>query len=914
MTAGLIAAAALATVTAGWENVSAGRGDFPVTKVLWRADLARRGDFTVSMRDGATGFVDIGRDGIHVVKSNDCGTIVVKARPFATDRGRMIRFSSDTVVADSDVDYSNGSLRYSGSVESLGLDWEAEAENFWGGGQHTMRGMPCTAPGMTYRKYAQCKAREGAVTPMIVVSGAPSDCVWRNWLAEDVESAQTAWKPYWDSKWSADHSGDRMDERAFDAMIAADRQHVAKIARIDGTSRLVVDGEIAAPVVYRCKETYDGSSRDGGDTFAGGPLDGSAVRLMVKDIRFGAVPGSRGYWTKDGFDAKGAVMEIKDAMRLAPKSLFILALGCTAYREFTTKEHPEGVWRLKDGTPVMGDEGSCIAGYKCMGSDLSDEGKWPWVSPSSRVWRDAIRSCIRRLAEELRAQGLDKRIVGTHLWGYHDGQFSIPYDDHSPCAKAEYARMLAEPGCLSTNYTFCLKQTAFRAQEEFAHEFKRGLGKDAVAIMWCESPFMGAINASVDVTSFALSDAIDVIVCQPNYRERLPGFPTVSTVPTDSLHLHGKMFWNEFDLRTYAALETWANSWPSLKSLGHSEDFPMWQTVYRKLAGEADARRMGYWFYDMGGGWYETPEIAADIRALAAEEEALARRPKSVWRPDVATVLDEVNVIRGEGTRHPSTDDYIYHHQCRYFGSSGVPYERYLAEDVLRDPSLLDGKKMVVLAFFREIDARRKALLARLAEQGTTLVFLSETGVCGGAEVLRFAPEMQDGDHPHRVVPEKGVAANVTSEMDTASLRDFGVSRRSGPRCTVRETDGVRVLARYADDGLPAIAERRDADCRRVYVCEPGGLTPGLMNRLARESGAYAVTDRPGLQIDMNGDFVSVHCLRPGAYDLTLPFACEVVNLKTGRTEATEGRRLRLGLTAGETCRFSLKEGKGRGR
>ena len=900
--------AMLLAVTAGWENVCPDRREFPATEAIWRADFSRRDDFTVELRDGAAGKVEFGGDALRVLKTNGAGAIVVKAKPFAVRKGRRVRFSADQTAAQADVDYSNGYLRYCGREEKgpLSLDWKEEAENFWVGGQQTMRGLPCTAPGMSYRKFAQCAAPDDVLTPVLVVSGLPSESTWRNWMAEDVEAAQRTWKPHWDGGYSKDHAGDRIDEAAFDALIAADRQHVAKVVRRDGVSRLLVDGEIAAPVVYKSEHTYDGCSRHGGSTFAGRPFDGSGIRIMTKEIRFGQVPGARGFWTKDGFDAKGAVREIRDTMRQAPQSLFILALGCTAYREFTTKEHPEEAWIRKDGSPVLGDEGSCIVGYKCMGTDLSDEGPWPWVSPSSRVWRDAIRGCIRALVAELKAQGLDKRIVGTHIWGYHDGQFSVPYDDHSPCARAEYARMIAEPGCLTTNYTFCMKQAAFRAQEEFAREFKRALGKDAVAVMWCESPFMGAINASVDVTSFARSDVLDVIVCQSNYRERLPAFPTVSTIPTDSLHLHGKFFFNEFDLRTYAALETWANSWPSMKSLGHSEDFPMWQTVYRKLAGEADANRMGYWFYDMAGGWYERPEIAADIRGLVAEREAMDRGPRSPWRPDVATVLDEVNIICGEGTVHPSTDDYIYHHQCRYFGTCGAPYERYLAEDVLRDPAILDGKKVVVLAFFREIDGRRAALLERLAAQGTTLVFLSETGVCGGADATRFVPEMRPGNFEHRVVAEPGVHDNVTSEMDTVALRDNGASRPNGPRCTVKEMSGVKVLARYASDGLPAIAERRDADCRRVYVCEPGGLTPGLLNRLVRESGGYAAVDRPGLQINMNGDFVSVHCLQSGNYDFILPFACQMKNLKSGKDEQIVGRILNLDMTAGETCRFRL--------
>ena len=122
------------------------------------------------------------------------------------------------------------------------------------------------------------------------------------------------------------------------------------------------------------------------------------------------------------------------------------------------------------------------------------------------------------------------------------------------------------------------------------------------------------------------------------------------------------------------------------------------------------------------------------------------------------------------------------------------------------------------------------------------------------------------------------------------------------------ETEGVKVLARYASDGLPAIAERHDKDCRRVYVAAAGGLTPGLLNRIARESGAFYVVDSADLQVDMNGNFMSVHCLRPGRYTLHLPFPARVENLKSHKAEKVTGQSFEVNLTAGETCRFLLEQ------
>ena len=137
-------------------------------------------------------------------------------------------------------------------------------------------------------------------------------------------------------------------------------------------------------------------------------------------------------------------------MRLCPNLPFVLAIGCNAYPEFACEEHPEEAMRRKDGSVVRGTSGSCLPTY-CI-SDINNTIMWPWCSYSSRLWREAVKKCLRELVAGLRAQGLDKRIVGIHTYGYHDGQFTSPFADYSKPAQAEYREFLKESGHASTNY------------------------------------------------------------------------------------------------------------------------------------------------------------------------------------------------------------------------------------------------------------------------------------------------------------------------------------------------------------------------------------------------------------------------------------------------------------------------------
>ena len=90
-----------------------------------------------------------------------------------------------------------------------------------------------------------------------------------------------------------------------------------------------------------------------------------------------------------------------------------------------------------------------------------------------------------------------------------------------------------------------------------------------------------------------------------------------------------------------------------------------------------------------------------------------------------------------------------------------------------------------------------------------------------------------------------------------------------------------------------------------MFIGSAAGLTPQFFNALVREAGGY-VPAQYGLQVDMNGSFLSVHAVIPGRYGFRQPFPCRVTNLKTGLPVDAPGGVLQLELTVGETRWYGL--------
>lgn len=896
-------------VTAGWENICADRQDYPPTKILWRADLTSTEGYQLRKLGGAEGSFTIRNGLLEISKDNDTGLLVLEAPPARLMRGARLRIAADVHVETCDLEHSHASLRVRDERGGYRHFHELTPANCGDSiitsGPELARGLNESAPGMFSRKYGQWIVRDTETVFAIVVSGRPSVTRWRDFLAEDYDAAQEKWKSIWTERTAKDHAAEMMNETEFDRLLANDTtNHVAEMRTVDGITALYIDGRKSPAIAYKGKHSFATDALK--ETFCGGRLAKAGVPIMVRTLNLGTGVDPRRYWSKNGFDAKGAVRDIKNAMRLAPNALFMIGLSCNAYPEFTNIEHPDQIWITPKGEKLMGRAGTTDDSDD-MG--IKDNRRWPWVSMASPVWRAAIRTCIRELIAELKAQNLDKRVIGLHMSGFADGQFYPPTADHSSVARARYPQWCAEGRHVSTNYWFYCKNLGMDAQNEFAREFKRALGKPAVAVRWCLCEFIG----SQDITEFNNSDALDVIVAQPAYTRRWPGIAHGSNLPFSSFSRNGKMFWMEFDFRTYAALDTWAVSAVAAKGCGEVIDFPMWQCMFRQYAGQQLATRSGWWFYDMGGGWWDRSELADDIGDVVKIGRKLSETKPSAWRPSVAVVYDEKGLVGWDGGTRPQNNfsHLLFPYQQRRFAASGVPYEFFLADEVMRHPSLLENSRLVVLANFRKLDEERVAFIRSLSTGGRTLLFLAETGVLGGAEDgTTFRTEYDFADRPHDIVSQTDrydmLALNETLELRDLENGQWPVSSAPGPRGTVMPDSGTEILSRFKEDGKTACVIREDKDCRRIYCCEPSGVSPQAFLAFAREAKSYVPVSETGLQVDMNGDFVSVHALRNGQWTFTLPHPCKVVNLKSGKEEPVQSGTVDLRLTAGETCWFRL--------
>lgn len=699
-------------VDLSWVDTDNDRRLVPAVTPIWRAPVEEGlGAFTVERRGKAEGSVIV-RDGRLVIrKTNDRGSIVVRAKkPISAKAGETVRVSAKVSCANALPLASFASPRVFGVKENLGFS-RADDAHFGSRGprQATLVNTPAGTTEPKFGEYVLEGADCGEAHTAIVVGGVRSESVWSEWIAETAAAADEAWRRE-EARRRPKPRDCLISDADLDAALAKETEHTAAVKTVAGVPRLVVDGEVAAPVFYKFKN-YSAYDRGKWSESAERMEREAGVDLQAVSVIFGRTRNyPNGFWTKDSFDAKGAVATVREAMRRSPKAKFLVSVAVFPYPEFTL-EHPDEAWRVDGGDFAYGNE-SVICGTTNNPAALP-AGRWAWISYASPAWRTETKKCLAAFIDELRRTGTSKRVIGLHFCGFRDWQFSPT--DHPD--RSETMRRAWQARGKGVSLDFFRQRCGNEAEDDLAAFAKERFGKETVAVRWCLAAFNGGYGGSYDIGAFAESKAIDILCAQPMYIDRCPGVPLGVRLPFASFRAHGKLFLNEFDLRTSLALD--GASEPDAVALGVPNCVDMWRSIYRRAAGQMIANGEGWWLYDMAGGWWDSPDYAAAARGGVLDYRRELAGGTPVWRPEAAVLIDEESAFGMVVKRVKGRSFNDWH---AVLAASGVPYETWLAEDWLKRPELADGIKAVAWFGLDAADARRKALLDRLEKRGVRVI------------------------------------------------------------------------------------------------------------------------------------------------------------------------------------------------
>lgn len=444
---------------------------------------------------------------------------------------------------------------------------------------------------------------------------------------------------------------------------------------------------------------------------------------------------------------------------------------------------------------------------------------------------------------------------------------------------------------------------AWDLRDVFSAAVKQAAGKPVFTVAY-GSPALYDFSPLLGLKSLDASGAMSY------YPYRLPGY-AVGFKPFTSFALHGKLFFQELDLRS------WSGSMVSDEVyqmwMGGGLTPSQWDAINRKLVGISLANRSGFWYYDMNH-YYDAPEIMAEIGKTYDRTQRLSSRPAVQFRPDVCVVES------GGAAKYLSSEfsslNFSHFYQLMALELSGVPYDLHYLSDVLSRPELQRYKVYVFYQTRYLTAAERAGIKQKLQREGHTLVFmhddgcLTEQGTSVAAQCDLVGMQVQTEEKYGRLTPvtvDHPLTHGVAPSLGLNELL-MQIMAQEGQSAVVARTQPFWItdpqatpLARYAEDGRVAAAIKPARGWTSVYLAAPNSLTGDLLNAVARRAGAY-VCGPAGQSVAMNGNFLSLHAMRSGEYPLALPPGVKrVTDMDTGKTLPVNGGRCRLQVQAQET-------------
>jgi len=448
------------------------------------------------------------------------------------------------------------------------------------------------------------------------------------------------------------------------------------------------------------------------------------------------------------------------------------------------------------------------------------------------------------------------------------------------------------------------------------------------------------------------SPHVDFLSSPTCYRQRslTNGYSYFMSLP-ETVKLHGKMWWDENDYRTYLTMPKGRISgeerakWSPDECRRHYEQ-PMLKhfrvvgltptledsiSHQRRQVAHCLSRAAGMWWFDMGGGWFDDREFMKAIGNMAST----AQRSLEIDRTDtaeIAVVLDARSLKYcnvGAAAWLAGIVD-----QAFLLGRIGAPVSFYLLEDLEMIP---DRHRLWVFLHAVSLDENTREMIDRKAKR--------DGKVC----VWMYAPDLL---HEGRIDLERasgltgirlacleeeapfGVVITEAAHPLTAGL--FGTVYALPAAVGIRVRDQLWT-GQDASKGWDAKAQYKMTLCRpQVYADDPdaavlgycvggtqpglvakaldgwtsvyssaGPLPPALLRNLARLAGVHLYLDTDDI-VYANQSFLAVSTNAGGVRRIRLPRVTDVVDAFSGNVLARQADAYEVELPQASTSLFFL--------
>jgi hypothetical protein len=288
------------------------------------------------------------------------------------------------------------------------------------------------------------------------------------------------------------------------------------------------------------------------------------------------------------------------------------------------------------------------------------------------------------------------------------------------------------------------------------------------------------------------SPYVDFLASPMSYYRRNIGDPGGEIVPAQSIN-RKKLFLEELDIRTCLAE----------KGIRNADNFEETKAIFWREFAKNISHGSGRWWMDLGGGWFDSPEILKEISNIDKVSAEIQKRPgKSI--SEILVIVDDESIY------HNSANGAIHKLFLKEFvreiALCGTPFDLFRLKDA-EEIDLSQYKMIIFLNTYFIIPEKWRILKNKIAIN-TMLVWFYAPGILNPnfdlnniTKITGFnIVECQKKEYPPKIL------LNMENYFhDTASTLIWEQSHGIEiPLMEVEEQDGQEILGKYEHGGIAA--------------------------------------------------------------------------------------------------------------
>lgn len=366
---------------------------------------------------------------------------------------------------------------------------------------------------------------------------------------------------------------------------------------------------------------------------------------------------------------------------------------------------------------------------------------------------------------------------------------------------------------------------------------------------------------------------------------------------TESVRLHGKLWFNEEDTRTH--------KFPPDSAYGVAKDARESVSILTRNFATGLEHATAAWWADWaspGRGPYDDPQILAALKRFVEVGTKSLDCPDRSPSADLAVIVDERSFLYERLIR---TLDWSLVFRQRHWGFSriGAPHDLYLVDDLERLPKAY--RCYLFLNAFHLSAAQRQLIRQRLCRDRAVLVWMYMNGaidedlspenmseligmrICWDMTAWSLNLLITGFDHP------------ITRDLPANTA--WGTDEHLGPIPYVDDPEAYTLgtLVSVRGNSLPGMCVKEMGDWTSLYIGAPN-VPSNVLRAILQFAGGHIFCYSDDV-LHASRDFVSLHTLKGGEKRIFLPRRATVWDVMADRQMAEEVDQFADRLEAGDT-------------